>query len=61
MVRIDPLRNGELLAMPGSEQAEMGAGRTMGPGWISVGHDAIDTDQQLAFWLDVAMDFNTVT
>ena len=58
LVRVDPARNSELMARPGAEQAEMGAGRTMGPGWIRVDHDAIAADAQLSFWLDVAMDYN---
>ena len=58
LVRIDPERNRELFALPGAKPAEMGAGRAMGPGWISVAHDAITTDEQLSFWIDVAMKYN---
>lgn len=56
LVRIDPARNHELLGLPGARQAEMGAGRSMGPGWISVAHDAVTADEQLCFWLDAALD-----
>lgn len=59
LVRIDPARNRELLALPGVKTAEMGAGRTMGPGWISVAHDELVADEQLSFWIDVAMEYNT--
>lgn len=58
LVRIDPERNRELVALPGAKPAEMGAGRAMGPGWISVAHDTITTDEQLSFWIDVAMEYN---
>jgi TfoX/Sxy family transcriptional regulator of competence genes len=58
LMRIDPERNHELVALPGAKPAEMGAGRTMGPGWISVAHDAITADEQLSFWIDVAMEYN---
>ena len=59
LVRADPARNDELLALPGAAQAEMGTGRSMGPSWISVAPKAIATDEQLSFWLDVALDYNS--
>jgi TfoX/Sxy family transcriptional regulator of competence genes len=61
LVRIDPTRNAELTALPGVSQAEMGSGRTMGPGWISVARDAIGTDQQLSFWIAVAMEHHAAS
>lgn len=61
LVHIDPARSPELLARPGAEQAEMGAGRTMGPGWVSVAREAIDTEERLASWIDAAMDYNTLS
>ena len=54
LVRIDPGRHAELTALPGVARAEMGAGRTMGPGWVSVSREAVGTDEQLAFWIGVA-------
>ena len=36
----------------------MGAGRSMGKGWISVARDAIDTDEGFDFWMYVALKFN---
>ena len=48
-----------LLALPGAEPAEMGTGRTMGPSWINVEPDALATDEQLSFWLGVALDYNS--
>lgn len=61
LVRIDPARSHELLARPGAEQAEMGAGRTMGQGWVSVAHEAIETEERLASWIDTAMDYNAMS
>lgn len=59
LVRIDPGRSGELLARPGAEQAEMGAGRSMGPGWITVSGEAIGRDEGLSWWIGVGLDHNT--
>ena len=58
LVRVDPTRYDELLGRPGARRAEMGAGRTMGNGWIAVDADSIGDDQQLQGWLDVAMQHN---
>lgn len=57
LVRIDPARSSELLAQPGAAQAEMGAGRSMGPGWLEVDRAAL-TDKGLEFWLGVALEYN---
>ena len=56
LVRIDPARNGELLNVPGARPAVMGADRPMGPGWITVSHDGLTTDEQLAFWTGVGLE-----
>lgn len=58
LVRVDARRHDELLGKPGAKQAEMGPGRTMGPGWIEVEADAISEDKQLTTWLDIAMQHN---
>jgi TfoX/Sxy family transcriptional regulator of competence genes len=58
LVRVDPDRNGELLALPGARPAQMGAGRAMGPGWISVAEEALATDDDLSLWTDVALEYN---
>jgi hypothetical protein len=36
----------------------MGAGQAMGPGWICVAEEAIATDEQLSFWIGVALKYN---
>lgn len=58
LVRVDPERSGELLALGGARPAEMGADRAMGPSWIDVAEDALVTDEQLSFWIDVALEYN---
>ncbi len=61
LVRVDPQRDGELGALAGASPAEMGAGRTMGPGWISVSAESITDGEQLSFWIDVTLDHNQAT
>ena len=56
LVRVDPDRGGGVVALPGATRAEMGAGRSMGPGWVSVAADAIADEAGLGFWLGVALD-----
>lgn len=58
LVRVAADRHEELLARPGAEQAEMGAGRTMGSGWIAVSTEPLTDDEGLGFWLDVAREHN---
>lgn len=58
LVRVDPLRSSELLADHGARPAEMGAGRAMGPGWLDVPAERTTDDDQLHFWIGVAMEFN---
>jgi TfoX/Sxy family transcriptional regulator of competence genes len=58
LVRVDPRRSPELVADRRARFAEMGAGRAMGPGWLDVAAELIATDDQLHFWLDIAIEFN---
>lgn len=58
LVRVDAARHDDLTARPGAEQAQMGADRDMGPGWISITAEAIADDDGLAFWLDAALEYN---
>jgi TfoX/Sxy family transcriptional regulator of competence genes len=57
LVRIDPARHDELLNVPGAKPAVMGTDRPMGPSWITVAHDGLTTDEQLAFWTEVGMEY----
>ncbi len=56
LVRVPSERHDELIGCPGARQAEMGAGRTMGPSWLTVSAEAIRSDEGLAFWLGVALE-----
>ena len=58
LVRVDAARHDELLSREGAAQAEMGPGRTMGPGWINVSADAIRDNEQLTAWIKLAMSYN---
>ena len=58
LVRVAAQRHDELLERPGAAQAEMGAGRDMGPGWIEVAAEQINQDAHLHFWVEVAMEHN---
>jgi acetyltransferase-like isoleucine patch superfamily enzyme/TfoX/Sxy family transcriptional regulator of competence genes len=53
LVRVASDRHDELAARPGAAAARMG-GRTMGPGWLTVGAAALATDEVLAGWLALA-------
>lgn len=58
LVRIDPERSTDLLAVDGAQQAEMGAGRSMGKSWISVSAAGIATEQSLTFWMNEALAYH---
>jgi TfoX/Sxy family transcriptional regulator of competence genes len=61
LLRVDPNRQSELGELAGASPAVMGPGRTMGPGWISVSAESITGDEQLSFWIDVALEHNEAT
>ncbi|WP_417563018.1 TfoX/Sxy family protein [Microbacterium sp.] len=61
LVHVDQKRHDELTARPGAAQAQMGAGRNMGRGWLRVTADAIETDDDLTFWVGVALEYNRAT
>lgn len=58
LVRVDADHHDTLLLKPGAAQAEMGAGRSMGPGWITVSSEAVAEYECLIFWVDTAMSYN---
>lgn len=58
LVRVAANRHDELLSRPGAEQAEMGPGREMGPGWIRVETDHLEGDDDLSAWVEVALEHN---
>lgn len=58
LVRVAAEQHDELVQRAGAHQAEMGIGRTMGPGWIHVDNETIQDDNQLAFWIDTSLAYN---
>jgi TfoX/Sxy family transcriptional regulator of competence genes len=58
LVRADPRDAPRLLAMSGARQAEMGAGRPMKTGWITVAAEALESQHALLFWVDAALRFH---
>lgn len=54
LVRVDAERHEELLARPGAAQAEMGVGRSMGPGWIEADAETVADDEQMSEWIGIA-------
>lgn len=58
LVRVDAARHDELVHVSGADTAVMGRDRVMGPGWIAVAAEALQTDAALAFWIDRAMEYN---
>lgn len=67
LVRVPAEEHDKLLTEADAAQAEMGTGRDMGPGWITVAADsssdgATVPDNRLTFWLTIALTYNkTVT
>jgi TfoX/Sxy family transcriptional regulator of competence genes len=55
LVRIDPAEDARLLEKAGASRAEMGAGRSMGEGWIRVAGQTLGDDATLEAWLEAAM------
>ena len=55
LVRVDPAEDARLLQSPGASRAQMGAGRSMGEGWIRVESTAIGPDAALAGWIEAAL------
>lgn len=55
LARVRPADHEELVGRPGAAQAEMGGGRRMGAGWISVQAEPLEDEAELAHWLDTAL------
>ncbi len=54
LVRVDPAEDAQLLEDPHASRAEMGAGRSMGEGWIHVEASGLRSDQSLSDWIACA-------
>ena len=61
LVRVSRSRDAEYLAVAGARRAEMGAGRSMGEGWIAVDEEALTDDGDLQFWIDAVLAHNAET
>ena len=57
MIRCDPERVATLLSKPGAQWAEM-RGRQMKKGWLRIDASGSKGDKALAFWIDVALQYN---
>lgn len=60
LVRVAAEDHDRLLEKPGARQAEMGTGRSMGPGWITVVAEHLD-DESLELWISIALEHNRPT
>ncbi|MFC0582452.1 TfoX/Sxy family protein [Micrococcoides hystricis] len=58
LVHVCPEDQAELLRREEASQAEMGEGRSMGTGWVSVDEFIVADDEILEFWLKTALDYN---
>jgi TfoX/Sxy family transcriptional regulator of competence genes len=58
LVRVSRSRDAEYLEVAGARRAEMGKGRSMGEGWITVDEDALTEDRDLRFWIDAVLEYN---
>ncbi|MGO1509428.1 MAG: TfoX/Sxy family protein [Actinomycetaceae bacterium] len=58
LVRVARADDPDLVALPGARRAEMGTGRSMGPGWITVAASALADDAGLTAWVARAMERN---
>lgn len=54
LVRVDPAEDPKLIKRPHAARAEMGAGRSMGEGWIRVDPDGLASDRDLSGWVTCA-------
>ncbi|NEK56984.1 TfoX/Sxy family protein [Geodermatophilus sabuli] len=61
LVRVSRDRDAEYLGVPGARRAEMGTGRSMGEGWITVDEEALSDDGDLRFWIDAVLAYNAET
>lgn len=56
LVRCDPAKLND--TKKGAHNAEMGNGRQMSKGWVSVDAAAVQNDDDLAVWIQLALDYN---
>lgn len=58
LVRVAPEQDAEYLKKAGAQRAEMGKGRSMGEGWITIDEEALEKDEDLQYWMDASLAFH---
>lgn len=58
LVRVSREQDEKLIERPGAHRAEMGKGRSMGEGWITVDRDSVSKKKDLDFWMREALEFH---
>ncbi|TDT30108.1 TfoX/Sxy family protein [Naumannella halotolerans] len=58
LVRVSPESDAKHLKRAGAVRAEMGKGRSMGEGWITVDKKALAKAKDLDYWIQAAMSFH---
>jgi TfoX/Sxy family transcriptional regulator of competence genes len=58
LVRVSPDSDAQHLQKPGAARAEMGRGRSMGEGWITVDRTAFADEKDFAYWMTAALSFH---
>jgi TfoX/Sxy family transcriptional regulator of competence genes len=58
LVRVSPDSDAQHLEKPGAVRAEMGKGRSMGEGWITVDKTALAEDKDFTYWMTAALSFH---
>lgn len=61
LVRVPAEQHDQILRRAGATQAQMGAGRDMGAGWVSVSAQTVSDTEGAAFWVRTAMEHNRST
>ncbi|GGF99185.1 RNA methyltransferase [Rhodococcoides trifolii] len=59
LVRVSGDRDADYLKVDGARRAEMGTERSMGEGWITVDDAALTGEDNLRFWIDAVLDYNS--
>ncbi|WP_188543652.1 TfoX/Sxy family protein [Rhodococcoides trifolii] len=60
LVRVDSERDAEYLKIDGARRADLGDDQSTGEGWITVEDKAVATDEGLKFWVDAALEYNSM-
>ncbi|MEJ5914395.1 TfoX/Sxy family protein [Pseudokineococcus sp. 1T1Z-3] len=58
LVRVSPDDDAELVQRQGAARGQMGAGRSMGTGWIAVDEQAVASEEDLDVWMAAALAFH---